>query len=83
MQDSGQADAEDVLQDAYLVATQRFDTFEGNHEGSFGAWLAQIAEYKTREVVRHYMDAGKRDAHLEMSRGARPDTGPVINQAGH
>jgi len=67
-------DPEDVLQDAYLVAAQRFADFEGQHEGSFGSWLSGIVEFKTREAVRHYMDAAKRDAHQEVTRGARPDT---------
>ena len=67
-------DPEDVLQDAYLVAAQRFEGFEGKYEGSFGSWVAQIVAFKTREVVRHYMDTARRDAHLEVTRGARPDT---------
>jgi RNA polymerase sigma-70 factor (ECF subfamily) len=71
---SRKIDPEDVLQDAWLVATQRFAEFEGLHEGSFGSWLLQIAEYKAREAVRYHTDAGKRDAHREVTRGARPDT---------
>jgi RNA polymerase sigma-70 factor, ECF subfamily len=67
-------DPEDILQDAWLVATQRFSTFEGAHEGSFGAWLAQIVTFKTAEVVRYYLDADKRATRRERTRGARPDT---------
>jgi RNA polymerase sigma-70 factor (ECF subfamily) len=67
-------DPDDILQDAYLVAAQRFPEFRGRHEGSFGKWLAQIVEFKVRESARHYLDASKRDAHREITRGARPDT---------
>ena len=64
----------DVLQEAYAVAHERLGDFEDRGQGAFGAWLAQIAEYKAREAVRHYRGAAKRDAGREVSRGGRPDT---------
>lgn len=64
----------DVLQEAYAVAHERLDDFEDRGQGAFGAWLAQIAEYKAREAVRHHRGAAKRDAGREVSRGGRPDT---------
>ena len=64
----------DVLQEAYAVAHERLEDFEDRGQGAFGAWLAQIAEYKAREAVRHYRGAAKRDAGREVSRGGRPDT---------
>ena len=67
----------DVLQEAYAVAHDRLDDFEDRGEGAFGAWLAQIAEYKAREAVRHHRGAAKRDAGREVSRGGRPDTAQV------
>jgi RNA polymerase sigma-70 factor (ECF subfamily) len=67
-------DPEDVLQDVHLVATRRFDEFEGRHEGSYRRWLLQITEFKLSEYQRHYLDASKRSAHREKTRGARPDT---------
>jgi RNA polymerase sigma-70 factor (subfamily 1) len=67
----------DVLQEAYTVAHDRLDDFEDRGQGAFGAWLAQIAEFKAREAVRHYRGAAKRDADREVSRGGRPDTAEI------
>lgn len=77
----------DVLQEAYFLAHERLDDFEDRGEGAFGAWLAQIAEYKAREAVRRHAGVAKRDAGREVSRGARPATaqapgrGPSPSQA--
>lgn len=67
----------DVLQEAYLAGHQRLAEFEDRGEGAFGAWLAQIAEFKAREAVRRYAGAEKRAAGREVSRGARRDTAEV------
>ena len=67
----------DVLQEAYLVAHARLDEFDERGEGAFGAWLAQIVEYKAREAVRRHVGVQRRDAGREVTRGARPDTAQV------
>lgn len=64
----------DVLQDAYLVAFQRIAEFEDRGDGSFGAWLAQIAENRARKVVERFAGTAKRHVGREVSRGGRPDT---------
>ena len=77
----------DVLQEAFFLAHERLDDFEDRGDGAFGAWLAQIAEYKAREAVRRHAGAAKRDAGREVTRGARPATaqargrGPTPSQA--
>lgn len=77
----------DLLQEAYITAHERLSDFEDRGEGAFGAWLAQIAEFKARDAIRRYVAAEKRDVRREASRGARPETrmflgsGPTPSQA--
>ena len=64
----------DVVQDAHLVAAQRIQEYEDRGEGSFGNWLAKIAENRARKVVDRYAGTAKRELAREVTRGARPDT---------
>jgi len=64
----------DVVQEAHLVAAQRLHEFEDCGAGSFGNWLAKIAENRARKVVDRYAGTAKRQLAREISRGARPDT---------
>ena len=66
--------AEDVLQDASLTAHARLSGFEYRGEGSFRAWLWQIAQLKLQEAIRRFAGTAKRGAAAELSRGARRDT---------
>jgi len=70
----------DIIQEAYLVALERVTRFEDRSEGDFGTWLAQIVEFKTREVVRKYAGTAKRGAVAEVSRGGRADTAHFIGR---
>lgn len=72
----------DVLQEVYLAAHERLDDFENRGDGAFGAWMAQIAEFKAREAVRRHAGVARRDAHREVSRGGRPSTGQA-RSSGH
>lgn len=67
----------DVLQEAYYLAHQRLDEFEDRGEGAFGAWLAQIVEFKAREASRRYTGAAMRDTHREVTSGGGSDTSTV------
>ncbi len=67
----------DVLQEAYLHAHEHLDEFEDRGEGAFGAWLAQIAEYKAREAVRRHAGVAQRNAAREAPRDLRPPTAQV------
>lgn len=70
----------DILQEAYLVALERVARFEERSAGDFGGWLAQIVEFKTREVVRKYVGTAKRGAVAEVSRGGRTDTANFVGR---
>ena len=64
----------DVLQEARIIAFQRFAEFEYRGPGSFRNWLLRIAQLKTGTAVKHYGGTAKRAVWREVSRGARKDT---------
>jgi RNA polymerase sigma-70 factor (ECF subfamily) len=47
-------DAEDLTSETFLRALARLTTFEYRGEGSFAAWLFQIARYVVSEFYRHH-----------------------------
>ncbi|MEZ5945012.1 MAG: sigma-70 family RNA polymerase sigma factor [Planctomycetaceae bacterium] len=57
-------DGSDLVQQTLLEAYSAFDSFEGNTEEEWMAWLRQILTHNTHDVVRHYR-ADKRDAKRE------------------
>lgn len=65
---------DDILQETWLTAYTRIFDFEAAHDGSFKAWIEQIAVFKLREQIRRYRNTAKRGAADEVTRGARPDT---------
>jgi len=65
---------DDVLQEAHIVAFQRFGEFEERGAGAFAAWLGRIADLKVNEAIRCHLGTQKRGANREVSRGDRPDT---------
>ena len=79
--------AQDVLQEAHLVAHERRGDFEDRGENSFRNWLLRIVELKVREAVRHHEGAKLRAALREEPRGIfrEPDRvaarGPTPSQA--
>lgn len=66
--------ADDVLQEAYVVAVKKVGEFEDRGEGSFRAWLRRIVELELREAIEHHLKTAKRGGDREVTRGARPDT---------
>lgn len=62
------AEAEDVVQDAYVRAYSHLDQFEGRAQ--FSTWLTRIAVHEARARIRR----GSRYAPLETLTGPRPVT---------
>jgi len=67
----------DVLQEARIVALDRWGDFEDRGRGAVRNWLVGIVENKAREAVRGAV-AEKRNALAEASRGHRPDTAHFV-----
>jgi RNA polymerase sigma-70 factor (ECF subfamily) len=61
----GKADADDVVQEAFLEAHRNFTQFRGDTEAEFLAWLRQILAGRLAHLMRHYLGARGRDARLE------------------
>jgi RNA polymerase sigma-70 factor (ECF subfamily) len=57
----------DVVQMAYLGVHRGLDGFESRGDGSFRAWLEQIVANKVLQVVRGYVETGKRSVGREES----------------
>ncbi len=57
---AGPANADDVLQDTWSVALQRFSAFEYRGEGSFLRWMSGILRMKILEAARttHHLRGG-------------------------
>ena len=63
----GRVDASDILQEAYLAASQRVHHYTKKPEMSFFVWLRQITTQRLIDVHRRHLDAQKRDARQEVS----------------
>lgn len=67
-------DAEDVAQEALLLAWQHLDQFRGDTAEEFAAWLRRILASQLARVFRHFQSTRARDLALER---------PLITPAGH
>ena len=56
--------ASDVIQEAWVTAHQRLDSFEIREGSSFESWLYKIVDHKLRDQIRRFR-TGKRDARRE------------------
>ena len=65
-------DADDVIQDSFIEATQRFDDFVANQEMPFFLWLRFIAVQKLLQMHRRHLGAQARNANREISIFAKP-----------
>ena len=63
----GRVDADDVLQEAYLDATERIDQFVMEHSGSFFVWLRLVVTQTLVNVHRRHLGAQMRDAKRDVS----------------
>jgi RNA polymerase sigma-70 factor (ECF subfamily) len=66
----------DVIQEAFLTAFSRLAEFGDRGEGSFGAWLRRILDFKIKEEVRRYLGTVQRDARREDSPWSQCDLLP-------
>jgi RNA polymerase sigma-70 factor (ECF subfamily) len=62
----GKADPSDLVQDALLKASQRFDQFRGASDAELAGWLRQILARCLADFVRRYR-TGRRRAGREQS----------------
>jgi RNA polymerase sigma-70 factor (ECF subfamily) len=56
----GKADPSDLVQDALLKASQRFDQFRGGTDAELAGWLRQILARCLADFVRRYRTGGRR-----------------------
>ena len=64
---NGRVDASDVIQDAYIDATRRFDEYQANPDVSPFVWLRFLATQKLAHLHRHHLGVLGRDATREVS----------------
>ena len=69
--------ANDVLQEAHVVAFEQISTFEDRGEGSFGRWLGRIVDLKAQHLVRFHAGTAKRAVSAEVTRGERGTVGAM------
>ena len=58
-------DPSDLLQDAYIDASERIDHFLSREGSSIAVWLRLIVMQRIQLAVRHHLLTGKRDARRE------------------
>ena len=64
---AGRVDPDDVLQEAWLAATQRLEHFLQNESLSLFVWLRMIVGQTLVDVQRRHLGAKKRDVYRERS----------------
>ncbi len=69
---NGRVDSEDILQEAYLDASQRLPDFAAHPPSSFFLWLRFLAAQKLIDAQRHHLGVDKRNAALEVSLYRKP-----------
>ncbi len=65
--------ADDVLQEAMLVASKRIGALSIENEAAFWTWLCRVVEQRLTDVRRRHLQAGKRDARREQARPVGAD----------
>lgn len=74
-------DADDILQEAYLAASQRVEHYLKKPDTSLFVWLRQIAGQTLIDVHRRHIGAKMRDAGREVSMHARMPQATSISLA--
>ncbi|MEZ6034095.1 MAG: sigma-70 family RNA polymerase sigma factor [Planctomycetaceae bacterium] len=64
---NGRIDASDVIQEAYIDATRRFEEYKANPDVSPFVWLRFLATQKLAQLHRHHLGVLGRDAGREVS----------------
>lgn len=68
----GRIDAEDVLQEAYLDASQRIGQYVDEHSGSLLAWLRMNVKQTLFNAHRRHLGSQMRDASRDVSIFSQP-----------
>lgn len=68
----GRLDSDDVVQEAYIEATERFPDYVENQDMPFFLWLRFITVQKLLQMHRRHIGAKSRDAGREISIFAGP-----------
>jgi RNA polymerase sigma-70 factor (ECF subfamily) len=76
---AGRLDADDVLQEAYIVADRRFAEYLRDPAIPPFLWLRLVVGQKLTDLHRHHLGAKMRDAAMEVSlhRGALPQASSI------
>ena len=72
---SGRVSESDVIQETYVRAAQRIDSFLAKDDMPFFVWLRLEVSQKLHEIHRHHFGAGKRDIRKEFSLRQQAETG--------
>lgn len=65
-------DADDIVQEAFVEATERFDDFAQNQEMPFFLWLRFITVQRLFQLHRRHLGVQARDARREISIFSKP-----------
>ena len=65
-------DADDIIQDSFIEATQRFEDYVQNQDMPFFLWIRFITVQKLFQMHRRHLGAQARDADREISIFAKP-----------
>ncbi|MEZ6063752.1 MAG: sigma-70 family RNA polymerase sigma factor [Planctomycetaceae bacterium] len=76
----GRVDPSDVIQDAYMDATRRFDEYRSRPDVSAFVWLRFLTTQRLAQLHRHHLGVRARDAGREVSifAGAGPEASSVV-----
>jgi RNA polymerase sigma-70 factor, ECF subfamily len=69
----GKIDADDLVQEAFLTAADRFGQFRGATEAEWVGWLRQILASRLADQVRRHCATAARDVRLERELAAELD----------
>lgn len=71
----GRVSESDVIQETYVRAAKRIDSFLDKDDMPFFVWLRLEVSQKLHEIHRHHFGAEKRDVRKEMKLGQPNDSG--------
>lgn len=74
----GAISAEDVVQEAFVVAFERISTFEPRGRDAFFAWISRIAENRLMDAVKALRAAKRGGGRRRVSDGRDAATGDLI-----
>jgi len=76
----GRVSESDVIQETYVRAAKRIDSFLDKDDMPFFVWLRLEVNQKLHEIHRHHFGAEKRDVRKEIKLGHNNDSGKTSMQ---